>query len=437
MKVEYKKFLIGIIFLSLFLRIMSSLYLGDQITELPGTADQISYHTLALRVLNGHGFTFGEGWWPATAAGAPTAHWSFLYTYYLVITYAIFGPHPLAARIIQSIIVGILQPILVFLLASRLFNHKVALVSAGLTTIYTYFIYYNGTLMTEPFYIISILASLYLATFIVDYHTKSKPDKSKAGIYIIALTLGIGLGIAILLRQLFLFYLPILFLWIYLSLRRYAITPLLISGIAIIAMILPFTIYNYSRFDRFVLLNTNTGFAFFWANHPIYGTHFVPILASNIYSELIPPELRNLDEAALDQALLKRGMQYIIDDPLRYILLSISRIPAFFKFWPSSDSSLISNVSRVLGFGLLLPFMIYGMVQSLIQRPKPFKQFITSPLMLVFSFIIFYTGIHLLSWALIRYRLPVDAVLIIFAGLGIVDIVTRIISRHRTVKTPA
>jgi uncharacterized protein (DUF983 family) len=41
-------------------------------------------------------------------------------------------------------------------------------------------------------------------------------------------------------------------------------------------------------------------------------------------------------------------------------------------------------------------------------------------------FVIVYTGIHLLTWTLVRYRLPVDAVLVIFAGLALVDILNRI-----------
>ena len=35
--------------------------------------------------------SFGETWWPITAADAPTAHWSFLYTLYLTVVYAILG----------------------------------------------------------------------------------------------------------------------------------------------------------------------------------------------------------------------------------------------------------------------------------------------------------------------------------------------------------
>jgi hypothetical protein len=88
--------IIGFAFVS---RIAAALYLGNQVVDLPGTFDQISYNKLALRVLDGYGFSFGETWWPVTAAGAPTAHWSFLYTFFLVGVYFLFGANPLAARL--------------------------------------------------------------------------------------------------------------------------------------------------------------------------------------------------------------------------------------------------------------------------------------------------------------------------------------------------
>ena len=70
--------LIAILLLSILLRLGATFYLGDVIEILPGTYDQVSYHNLALRLLDGHGFTFGELWWPVTSANAPTAHWSYL-----------------------------------------------------------------------------------------------------------------------------------------------------------------------------------------------------------------------------------------------------------------------------------------------------------------------------------------------------------------------
>ncbi len=204
-------------------------------------------------------------------------------------------------------------------------------------------------------------------------------------------------------------------------------------------MILPFTAYNYSRFGRFVLLNTNSGFAFFWANHPVYGTQFEPILPSETakYQELIPADLRGLDEASLDQALLARGMRFVLEDPLRYALLSLSRIPAYFMFWPSSDSKLISNVSRLASFGLFFPFMIYGLLRAFSDR-TPAPQNRNQPeIVLLALFAGIYTAIHLLSWALIRYRLPVDAALLVFAGFGLAALGNGFISVFRLAKVSA
>jgi hypothetical protein len=186
-------------------------------------------------------------------------------------------------------------------------------------------------------------------------------------------------------------------------------------------MVMPFTIYNIQRFNQFVLLNTNAGYAFFFGNHPLYGTHFVPILTPEIgsYQGMIPKELLSLSEAALDEALLKQAIQFILADPVRYILLSFSRVPVYFQFWPSTDSSLVSNLSRVGSFGIFLPFMLYGLIRW--GLAGGFRR-LASPAWLLLLFIVIYTGIHLLTWALIRYRLPVDAVLLLFAGYAIVDL---------------
>ena len=121
MSSKEKKVLVYIIVISVLLRLGAAFYLGNTVEILPGTFDQISYHNLALRIIDGYGFSFGEEWWPITKANAPTAHWSFLYTLYLAFIYKIFGPTPLVARIIQAVIVGIMQPYLTYKLGNRLF----------------------------------------------------------------------------------------------------------------------------------------------------------------------------------------------------------------------------------------------------------------------------------------------------------------------------
>ena len=419
--------LFAIIVVAVVLRVAAALYLGNEVVELPGIFDQVSYHKLALRVLGGYGFSFGELWWPVTPAGEPTAHWSFLYTLYLTAVYALVGPNPLVARLIQTVAVGILMPLLVYRVATQLFSpdlpaatkesdfHKgiwIGLAAAGITSVYIYFIYYAAALITESFYIICILWSFAIALQIREGQTRSH-----------WILLGLALGLTVLLRQVFLLIIPFIFLWLWYAARP-KLYNFLIPIVVVILLILPWTIRNQMAFDHFVILNTNSGYAFYWGNHPIYGTNFISILPEEMgtYASLIPPDLRHLNEAELDSALLKIAVENIRVDPVRYFWLSLSRIPPYFEFWPSSDSGLISNISRIGSFGLFLPFMLIGLVRTLLYKYPTLRTRLESPFMLVYLFLAVYTGIHVLTWTLIRYRLPLDAFLIIYAGLTAVKL---------------
>jgi hypothetical protein len=448
--------LILILLISVVLRIVAAFYLGGEVISLPGTADQVSYHHLALRVLGGYGFTFEEAWWPVTAANSPTAHWSFLYTFYLVGVYALFGPSPLAARLIQSVVVGLLHPFLAYHLTDQVIKsslrevkvgergkgvsdslsqgtspafsvlvNRIPLLAAGVTAVYSYFIYYSGALMTESFYMVALLAVLLFSVLLVN-------NIEKREYRYLAVILGVVLSIAILLRQLLLLFLPFLFLWLVLfTYKRIPWSRILIAISTVIAIIilaiLPFTLFNYARFHNFVLLNTNAGYVLFWANHPIYGSKF--IAASEMgesYQQLVPAELRQLDEAALDRELLKQGVQFVIEDPGRYIQLSLSRIPIYFKFWPDPNSGLVSNLARVSSFGIFLPFMLYGLLRPFFNFPRStdrnFSLHLTPSTLLLYLFIVIYASMHIFTWAQVRYRLPVDAVLVIFAATSIAEL---------------
>ena len=426
--VRSRSWLIIIISVAILLRLVMSLYLGNEVVVLPGTSDQISYDMLAQQVINGHGFTVAEAWWPATPAGEPTAHWSYLYTLYLAGIYSLVGYHPLVARVLQAILAGLLMPWLVYRIGRHHFNYKVGLVSAGIMAVYIYFVYYAAALMTETFYIMGILWTLDLAGQLA----QSQDERPSLAPHIQWLLLGLALGVTVLLRQVFLLFIPFLFAWLLWRSYRYqprslvqTIGALIGATVVVVLLIAPWTTRNYRAFDTFVLLNTNAGFAFFWGNHPIHEYDFISILPDDgpSYQSLIPDELRGLNEADLDRALLKEGLAFIQADVGRYLILSISRIEDYFKFWPSSESGLISNLSRVLSFGILWPFMAYGLIYHL-------RQSFSSKALILYLFILVYTGVHLLTWTLIRYRLPVDAILLVFAGVALIQLHEKLTRRY-------
>jgi 4-amino-4-deoxy-L-arabinose transferase-like glycosyltransferase len=404
-----RRWLITILVISVVLRLIAVFAMGNTVDALPGISDQQSYDALAQRVLGGYGFAFASDWWPATRAGQPTAHWSYLYTLYLVGIYALVGAQALFPRILQAIFVGLIWPLLIFRMGRRVADQRAGLIAAAWTAVYGYFIYYSAALMTEAFYITAILCVFNLALTLAGGGLRQRNW----------LLLGLSLGVAVLLRQLFLLFIPFLLVWLMWQLAGKSPIPKTVARMAmalavVAAMIAPFTLRNAQAFHRFVLLNTNSGYALFFGNHPIYGVQFQAVLTGDVgYGDLIPPDLKPLDEAALEQALMGEAVKIILADPARYIQLSLSRVPIYFQFWPSADSALFSNIVRSLSFGVALPFMLIGLWMA----RRSWRRW-----SLLYLFIAVYTLIHLLSWALIRYRLPVDAILLIFAALPIAKI---------------
>jgi hypothetical protein len=289
---------------------------------------------------------------------------------------------------------------------------EVGLVAAGISAVYFYFILYAATLMTETFYIAALLWSLYLAIGLAQHPTLKN-----------SLLLGVSLGIATLLRQSILPWIVVLAVWLaWVAARagffRRMIGALALTGLSIGLMIAPFTIRNYRVYGEFLLLNSNAGYAMYSAQHPAHGTNFQEFVGAPK-----PDDLTGMNEAQMDRELMQRGIGFVLVDPGRYILLSLSRVPDFFEFWPTPDTTLINNVGRVGSFGLMLPFMIFGLILAVIWGgPKAnggWLKFTTTPLALMLLFVVLYAMQHVLTWAMPRYRLPADAVMLSFAALGL------------------
>lgn len=404
-RLSLRSALLLIIAVAILLRLGVAFYYGDWI---PVRQDDESYSTLATRVAEGYGFTFDRPWYPFTPADTPTAHWSFGYTIFLAGVYAAAGVRPLYGRLAGAFLGGILLPWLAYRLARRILPEQpqVALLTAAFTAFYTYFVLFAARLMTETFFISGLLWSLERALALDNcWQAKRRPS---AGLI---LSFGLSLGTTALFRQSILPWYLVLFAWLLWrgwrnGAGRSAFTGLFASGLLLLAILAPFTWRNYQAYGSFMLLNSNSGYAMYSGQHPMHGTDFQAFDAAPLPSD-IPA---GLNEAELDRLLLQRGFAFIQAEPERYLRLSLSRLVDYFKFWPSADTSLLFNIGRLSSFALFLPFMIYGLFRSL----RDWRRFA-----LLYLFMLFYSVLHLLTWAMIRYRLPVDAVLLLFAAVGI------------------
>jgi hypothetical protein len=435
-----------LILVSLCLRAGMAVYLGDTLegSQQVRIFDQHSYDLLARSLLAGRGYSFEQNWYPFTLANTPTAHWSFLYPIFLASIYAITGFHPLAARLIQAVICSILFTLLLYRLGCWLSGEVVGLVTAGLGAIYSYFILYNAALMTESFFILGVLIMFILSLKIMgewnsksidqDYSTptmrshslKNRLFNKQISLWIL---LGIDLGISALLRQTILLWVPFLFTYLifypiisqpkkamHVSTNNSLKTPRIktrfvgafVSLIVLFLFILPFTIRNYIVYGAFLPLNSNAGYAFYSSNYPAQGTHF-----DQDYVAPLPQGTVLGNEAHLSAQLTRLGLEFILSDPKRFLLLSLNRVGVFFNFGFRSDSSLQNNLIRTLSTGLYLPLFLLGIWFS----RHDFHRYI-----LFYLFAVIFSLIHIFSWAGIRYRLPIDAVFMPFAALSVAHI---------------
>ena len=408
-----KRWLLIILAAGTLLRLGAAIYLGDHVEPTPAAYDQISYHDIALNLLDGKGFSYTRPAWPFIQPGAPTAYASFLYELFLAAVYFVFGPHPLAVRVIQSLVCSLL-PLQIYAIVRRILTQSppwesrtgtLALMAAGITAFYAYFIYFSATLMTDGPYLVTLAWALILTLGLAD-----QPTRWRWAMW------GLAVGLAILLRQVVLPVAGLLFVYIvWKAWRHVQWRHILVAAGVIAALILPWTVRNYLVFHRFLLLNSQAGQVFWNANHPDLGTQweYAPMFP-------IPADLQGADEVTLNDELMRRGLQLVAENPGRFVQLSLSRLEMFFLFYPLPESSLFSNIARTFSFGICLPFMAVGLVLSL----QEWRRWL-----LLYLFIVAYALIHIVSWVQIRYRMPIDMALIPFAALTVVTLTNYVMQR--------
>lgn len=400
-----KKILFIIFIIALSLRLIA-VFTQEESKRVPG-ADAKDFDNIAVNIISGHGFSrVVEGEKIPTSFRPPVFPW------FLAIVYTFFGHNYIAVKIVQAVL-GSLTCILIFFIATTIYDKKTALIASIIMAVYKPFIsgfnYYGGPaiLYSEYFYIFILgLTILMVLRFI----------KEQNKVY--AVMAGIFMGLAVLTRFEFILYpiflFPYLFLMSHFSIKKF-IRKYLLMYLFIGLTLMPWVTRNYIVHGRTVLLSTLGGYIFWMGNNYLANGSSSGTYTEN-YLELMK-ETESMNEYERDRIFFKDGIRELKTNPKRIPKLFIKKI---LILWAPFEN----------GFGMFNPYyaviLLFGSIGILFFR----KSVITEHILLILFLII--TAVAVVTFGDPRYRYPYESCLIIFAALAMNEIFNLIANRIKT-----
>jgi 4-amino-4-deoxy-L-arabinose transferase-like glycosyltransferase len=376
--------------------------------DYPLISDPAGYHEHGISIANGNGYPESD----AVVAGGPSALRAPLYPYFVGAVYAVAGPDPNAARLVQAF-VGTVTVALIGLLALQLWNPIVALISMGISAVYPSLLISGGALITESLFLPFMLGAVSAAI----QHRRSSHR------WRWAIAAGVLVGLATLDRPNgFVLVLPIaLALWDGPS--RWSLRSLaqpVVAVFAVILVVLPWTIRNAIEMNSFIPITTQGGVTLSGTynsvshNDPEHPGAWRPPTLIPEYEPLL--RRPDISEAELTDALQARARHYIEDHPLYPIEVAFRNTMRMLNLtgfsWAEMTvhdvgfGKLFADLS-VVSFWILLSLAVFGALMGQLRGVPPF---IWLALVLLWLSVVLITGNT-------RHRIPLEPFLVMFAAI--------------------
>lgn len=364
---------------------------GGLSRELAG--DEPDYVTRALSLVEGRGLADAEGR-PSSIRppGLPLV---------LALFFSVAGPNIFWARVLMCILGALLVPVC-FLLGRALAGERAGLVCALGASVFPNWVWYSGDLLTDQ---LSATATALFAWALVEGWRRNSLGR-------FALAGFIG-GAGVIFRSTGLALLPGVVLWILLVMprwrRRFAASAVVCAGLA--CVLAPLTMRNTLAQGEFVLLSTQGGTDLYSSNNP--GATGVLTHDFRLYrdegSKLYPRESFP-SEARRSARYMKDAVAFIRGNPGRFLRLCAVRLGEFWKLY-SPRVPVWQSLLTIFSLGLALPFAVLHVARRGWRRGAE---------MLCVILIACQSGVHTIYWSVIRYRIPIEPLVLALAAAGLI-----------------
>jgi hypothetical protein len=358
----------------------------------PLEGDEVGYDQLAWNVASGHGYCFGL----TDAERIPTAARGPGYILLLAAVYRVAGHHVLPVLLLQALL-DTLCLWLVWRIGSRIFSDP-ALAAGGalLYAVYPPFILYSGQLVTETYVTLTVLLAIFFGLEWAIGGRRSGLALSGLAIGLCALSKPQIAPVAVLIALAGRPNLRSREFWLAATLQ-----------VAVVSAVLaPWIIRNAVTFHALIPGVAVGGLAFWGGTGPANGLSIGGLGDPNVPAH-VTATIRGMTELQRDHWFYAEGLRVIERDPAGYAVLMFKKL---MRLWfnllhdaPPSRASLAIAAFNALALGLC-GWGIWRM------RPP------AAAVRLLVGLLAYFSVVHMLFFAVVRYSMPCYAYLFCFTG---------------------
>jgi hypothetical protein len=292
---------------------------------------------------------------------------------------------------------------LVYAITLRIYRDETIALIAGLfCAIWPHFAFFAAAGLTETLFI-----TLVLAAFLCCYERR----------YAVA---SVFLVLAILTRPAIDFLAPIVIALFSIAIHRESLWAaakrVATYFIIYVALMAPWWVHNYARYGEFVRLNLGGGMVLYTGNNPL-NTSGGGITEKDVE---LHPFKKFADPVQRDRAFKSAAVKFIMDDPGHFVAMMPVKFARLWRPWPYTDEYhnplvvLVSVISAVPAFVLALAGLALTLRSHFLR------------LLPCLAYVAYLTLVHVVTFGSVRYRVPIEPFVLIFAAAGFVELLRRV-----------
>lgn len=348
--------------------------------------DEGNYASLAKHITDGIGFTDNSGKLTSyRTPGLPLL---------VSVPTGLLGPNIIGIRIFMCFIEALLVPAFYLLLESVTGSAQLAFVAGAMAIFFPSWIIPSGAVMGDiP---AAILVTLLAWMLIESYRRQSLLWIAGAGVL---------WGAATITRAGSITYAPAIILWLLIIVpgwkkRLGAVVALIVPFVCILT---PWSIRNTYVHGKFVPISTQAGIQLYISNNP--QATGVMVIDQAYVDRTRAQRFADFGEADRDKLFQMEAIEFIRANPFRFMELCLIRVVELWKLY-SPRVPLSNSLVVIASFGIAIPFFLLQVIRRGWRR---------GPEMLLTLIILSHTGLHMVYGSTVRYRIPIEPLVLVMA----------------------